>query len=244
MTLGVRYVPAPVAVTVVRRLHRFGAEVLDASGRRRYAHVPNPGRMAELLRPNAVGSMVPAVSAARVTDGTLVSLRHRASWVSIDTQLPNRLVGATLAAPGGAGSLGLAPGRWRPEVPYGTSRFDFARFDGGPGSPTALLEVKSANLRVGSEAHFPDAPTSRGARHVRELASAARRGIEASVLFVAQRSDIAAVRPNRAMDPAFADACDAAAAAGVRFRAARLRVRPEGAHWQSRVPVRGIRGSE
>ncbi|MCI4366403.1 MAG: DNA/RNA nuclease SfsA, partial [Thermoplasmata archaeon] len=111
-----------MAVSLVRRLHRFGAIVRDPSGRSVLAHVPNPGRMRELLRPGARGWMVPSEDPRRRTVGTLVALRHGRTLVSIDTQLPNQLVAKRLAAPGGPGSIGAPAGVWRPEYRYGHSR--------------------------------------------------------------------------------------------------------------------------
>ncbi|HTT25560.1 MAG TPA: DNA/RNA nuclease SfsA, partial [Thermoplasmata archaeon] len=99
---------------------------------------------------------------------------------------------------------------------------------------------KSANLRVGEGALFPDAPTVRGARHLRELGRAARGGTRAAVVFVVQRGDVRSVGPHRRMDPAFGMACDAAVRDGVRFTAVRLQVRPTGAALGPPVPVRGL----
>ena len=194
--------------------------------------------MAELLRPGAAGAVVPARDPTRRTSGTLVALRHRGVWVSIDTHLPNSLVGRALGDPSFRRRHGLPDLPWRPEVTVGHSRFDFAAGEPRSREPVALLEVKSANLRVGTEARFPDAPTVRGTRHLRELAAHARGGRWAGVLFVVQRGDVEAVGPNRAMDPAFAAAFDAARSAGVRFSAVRLRVDDRGARLGPAIPVR------
>jgi sugar fermentation stimulation protein A len=196
--------------------------------------------MLELLKPGATGWMVPSDDPARLTRGTLVSLRHGRTLVSIDTQLPNRLVRDRLAQPGGGSSLGVPDGSWRAEVRFGASRLDFGIPGASVRQPLALLEVKSANLRVGRSALFPDAPTVRGSRHVRELAAAARAGIRAGVLFVVQRGDVEAVGPHRRMDPEFGDACDTARRAGVTFSAVRLIVTPSGAALGPPVPVRGL----
>jgi sugar fermentation stimulation protein A len=229
-----------VAVEVERRLHRFGALVRDPNGRSLLVHVPNPGRMRELLRPGASAWMIPSLDLRRKTVGTLVALRHGRTLVSIDTMLPNRLVGIRLAIPGGAETLGVPGGPWRSEIRFGRSRLDFGIPGPSPDRPEALLEVKSANLRVGRRALFPDAPTARGARHVRELAQAARGGVRAGVLFVVQRGDVGAVGPHRRMDPEFGNACDDAVRAGVTFAAVRLIVRPVGARLGPRLPVLGL----
>jgi sugar fermentation stimulation protein A len=203
-------------------------------------HVPNPGRMEELLIGGVPGWVVPSGDPRRRTAGTLVSVQHGPGLVSIDTQMPNRLIGRLLHLPGGPGALGFPEGAWRAEITWRESRLDFARTGAASGSVQSLIEVKSANLRVGRVGLFPDAPTQRGTRHLNTLATAARRGIEASVLFAVQRRDVASIGPNRALDPDFGDACDRAARAGVRFGAVRLRVTSTGVALDTPLPVHGI----
>ena len=84
---------------------------------------------------------------------------------------------------------------------------------------------------------FPDAPTVRGARHLRELADLARNGTDAAVLFCGGRDDIKRVRPHAAMDPDFANAAREAKASGVRFFGTRFSYTPRGATYAGRIPV-------
>jgi len=232
-----RYDGAPVAVRFLRRPNRFLAVVQVApDGPVVRCHVPNPGRMEELLIPGGTtGYIVPADRPGRSTRFDLVAVRHGRTLVSVDTRLGNRIVRAALDR---SPPSGLEGGGWRAEVTFGRHRFDFARVDPPSGRPTALLEVKSSNLRVGRTAFFPDAPTVRGARHLEALARAHRAGVDGHVLFVVQRRDVDAFAPNRALDPAFARAFDRALDAGVTVRAHRLNVAPEGAVWGPAVPVR------
>lgn len=104
------------------------------------------------------------------------------------------------------------------------SRFDF--YLEGPSVPPALVEVKSVTLCVNGKGLFPDAPTERGARHLRELAGAVS-GYRAYAVFVAQREDILTVSPNRDTDPKFAEALAEASERGVCLLAYRCRVSPE-----------------
>jgi len=192
--------------------------------------------MVELLRPGkTIGWIVPAAGEGRATRWDLVAVRHRGTLVSIDSRIANRLVGRTLARHPGA-SAGLAP--WRSEVRVGRHRFDFGRSRREGGPPVALLEVKSSNWRIGRTAFFPDAPTVRGAAHVRALARAAREGADAKVLFVVQRADVQEFAVHRGRDPDLADACADALRAGVHFAARRLRVSPGGVAWGPALPVR------
>lgn len=231
----VRYAGRPSAVRFLSRPNRYLARVaLVDHGEPFEAHVPNPGRMGELLLPNRTrGYIIPAGHPGRRTSFDLVSVYHGGELVSIDTRIANRIVGKVLAA-GGLPEFGAGP--WRSEPTWGRSRFDFGVPD-PEGGYRALLEVKSSNLRVGSAASFPDAPTVRGSRHVRELTRAARAGRRAGVVFVVQRSDVDRFRPNSTLDPEFARALRRAAAAGVLLRANLLRVTPGGARWGPELPI-------
>jgi DNA-binding sugar fermentation-stimulating protein len=120
----------------------------------------------------------------------------------------------------GAGPAEKTRGRKEPR-----SRFDF--YLEGPGIPPALAEVKSVTLCADGKGLFPDAPTARGTRHVRELAEAVSAGFRAYAVFIAQREDILTVSPNRETDPKFAGALADAASAGVRLLAYRCKVSPE-----------------
>jgi sugar fermentation stimulation protein A len=151
--------------------------------------------------------------------------------VSVDSTLPNRLAYDLLLA----GKVrGVRKGSvLRREVPHGRSRFDFLA------EPNTFVEVKSVTLVENGVARFPDAPTVRGARHVRELAEMVRDGGRAMVLFVVQRDDAVRVEPNRPTDPDFADALTDARRAGVMLRACRFRLDDNGnAVYAGTVPVR------
>lgn len=231
--------PRPVLrVRFLRRPNRFLARVrLEPNGPDRLAHVPNPGRMEELLVDGVTsGYAVPARSRVRRTSLELVSVRSGHALVSIDTRASNELVRRALVA-GGLPELG--PGPWRPEVRWGTSRLDFGVAGAAPGRWRALLEVKSSNLRVGASALFPDAPTARGRRHLRELTRAARQGVRCAVLFLVQRADVGEFRPNAALDPEFALAMEGARRAGVRLVARTVQVEPDRLRLGRRLPVRG-----
>ena len=146
--------------------------------------------------------------------------------VSLNTTLPNRLVGRALERRALPEFDGYRLDR--AEFPHGRSRFDFLLH----GRSTKLvLEVKSV-------ARFPDAITARGARHVRELAAlAGEDGWEAAVLFVLQRGDADRIEAARAIDPGFAEALAEAKAAGVQVLGRRCTVTLEGVTLGERVVV-------
>lgn len=189
------------------------------------AHLPDPGRLRELLVPGARLWLRPARRPGRRTrwSAALVETGADRVLVSLDTTLPNRLVKKALEAD----TLDELAG-WRlmtPEWTHRGSRFDFLLGRDGDGE-RLVLEVKSVTLVEDGCALFPDAVTSRGARHLRELADlSVRPGWNGAVLFVLQRPDARRIRAARSIDPRFADALRTARSAGVRVLGRRCRVR-------------------
>lgn len=210
----------------LRRPNRFVVHAALDDGEQVRAHLPNPGRMDEILTAGRALGLEPADRADRKTEWSAVLARtpDEGGWVSLVTTLPNRLVGAALSA---RRLPELAD--WEPErseVPLGGSRLDFLLTRG---DRRMALEVKSVSLEREGVGLFPDAVTERGTRHLRELTEiAGRDGWEAVVLFVAQRDDVGAVTAAPDIDPAFADALGEAREAGVRVLARRCEVTRRG----------------
>ncbi len=119
--------------------------------------------------------------------------------------------------------LGFVPDFVKPEQTFGQSRFDLYYEAGGR---RGFVEVKGVTLEEGGVAWFPDAPTERGCKHLRELQAAAAQGYEAWVLFVIQMPDIRWFEPNDPRDPAFGEALRQAARNGVQVRAVSCQVTP------------------
>jgi sugar fermentation stimulation protein A len=220
------------------RPNRFIVEAVLEDGRRVRAHLADPGRLRELLLPGAPLRLRPVPPAAsrktRFTVALVRSPEPPRAWVSVDTSLANNLAEELLRrnAVRGIGS------RWelRREVRRGASRFDFllTRRD-----EELWVEVKSVTLVEEGMARFPDAPTTRGTRHVRELTEIARSGGRALILFIVQRSDARAVTANPATDPLFAAELAEARRSGVLLRAASFHFTPTGRHpYRSPLPVR------
>lgn len=219
----------------LRRPNRFVVRARLDGGPEVRAHLPNPGRLEEILVPGRPLRLEPADDPGRKTDWSAVLARtpDGEGWVSLVTTIPNRLVGRAVAE-GRIEELG----GWqieRSEARIGGSRFDFLLGDGGR---RLALEVKSVTLEQGGVGLFPDAVTERGTRHVRELTLiAGRDSWEAAVLFVAQRGDVDAVAAAPGIDPAFAETLTRARAEGVRALARRCEVTPAGVGLGSAVPV-------
>ena len=200
----------------VERRNRFAATV-EIEGVRHTAHVKNTGRCRELLVPGAEVWLVRTPAPGRKTEFDLVVVRKDSGVLfNIDSQAPNRVVREWLE--------GQGFDRIRPEYRFGQSRIDFYMERGGE---RWLLEVKGCTLERDGIGFFPDAPTERGARHLRELAAAASEGCRAAVVFVMQAQSMRTVLPNRETDPAFADALEDAEKAGVRILSLSCRAEPD-----------------
>lgn len=216
----------------LRRLNRFAVEVV-LDGQPVVAHLPNSGRMTELLVAGQPVVVVRQPAPHRKTAYDLVLIEYRGRWVSVDSRLPSAVAAAALRA-------GAIP-RWaaytavRREVVYHDSRLDLELT--GPDGARCLIETKSCNLVEDGLALFPDAPTLRGARHLHTLIHARQHGIDAGVLFIVQRDDALRLRPFDTADPAFGIALRAAAAAGVAVVAYRCLVTPDAMTLDQPVPV-------
>ena len=127
----------------------------------------------------------------------------------------------------------------RSEICYGSerSRVDLL-LDAGDGSDQCYVEIKSVTAAEGPVALFPDAVTSRGAKHLRELASMADQGHRAVIFFCVQRSDVKDVRPADAIDPAYGEALRDALRRKVEAIAYQAEVTPESIRLVRPLPVK------
>ena len=199
------------------RPNRFIAHV-EIDGQPETVHVKNTGRCRELLVPGAEVFCQHFDSTARKTQYDLICVRKGPYLINMDSQAPNAAVKEWLLS-GGLGPIT----NLRPETVHGDSRFDFYfQKDGKP----CFLEVKGVTLEKQGICAFPDAPTQRGAKHLRGLQRAAQDGFGAYVLFVIQMKPVRFLHPNDATDPDFGSALRQAAAAGVRVLAVDCFVSP------------------
>lgn len=205
--------PPLISAHFVRRINRFRVTVRIEDGETD-AHLPNSGRLTELLTPGRRCWIASANSPRRKTDFDLKLMEYGSVLVSVDARLPNPLFAEALE------EERLAPFRassaCEHEVPLKESRIDFRL-----GTPNSLLwvETKSVTLVERGVALFPDAPTARGRRHVQALADAVRTGSQAAIVFVVQRPDAGSFAPNNEADPAFGEALQSASDVGVELYA-------------------------
>lgn len=198
-----------VPARFLHRLNRFAA-LVDLEGRETMVHVANSGRMRELLVVGNTCWLRPAPGEHRKTawDLALVDIGH--TLVSADARLPNHLVHRAFRER-------LLPQfadyhECHTEVTYGESRLDLTLH--GPRG-ACFIETKSVTLVEEGAGLFPDAPTTRGRKHVFSLMNAVAEGYRAAVVFVIQRPDALLFRPHHDADPDFGQALRQAVDAGV-----------------------------
>ena len=200
------------------RPNRFIAHV-EMDGKTEICHVKNTGRCRELLIPGARVWCAEAENPNRKTAYDLIAVEKGPYLVNMDSQAPNQAVGEWLRN-GGLGNAQVV----LPEQRFHDSRFDFyLERDGKP----MFLEVKGVTLEENGVCRFPDAPTQRGARHLRELTLAREQGYDAAVLFVIQMAPVRYLTPNDWTDPEFGKALREAAAKGVAVLAVDCVVTPD-----------------
>lgn len=213
----------------LRRPNRFIAHV-ELDGQEAVCHVKNTGRCRELLVPGAAVWLCKSENPARKTAYDLIAVEKGARLINMDSAAPNVVFGEFARA----GRFLPETESVRSEVRYGASRFDFCIRAGGE---THYVEVKGVTLEEDGVVRFPDAPTERGVRHLRELAGAKQAGFGAHVVFVIQMAQARYFAPNSKTHPDFAAALWEAAEAGVGVHAYTCRVTPDSLELADPVPV-------
>lgn len=188
----------------IDRPNRFIAHV-ELNGRIETVHVKNTGRCRELLIPGVNVILEESDNPNRKTKYDLVTVwKEKIGWINIDSQAPNKIAREWLNSKG--------YDYIKPEYTYGNSRIDFYMEKDGK---KYLMEVKGCTLEIDGVGYFPDAPTERGVKHLRELTKAVDEGYKSMVAFVIQMEGISEVRPNIDTHPEFGVALREAKEAGV-----------------------------
>jgi sugar fermentation stimulation protein A len=219
------------------RYKRFLADIETADGEKLTIHCPNTGSMFNCMAQGGRIWFSRSNDPKRKLPGTWeISETPQGRFACVNTARANHLVEEALRA----GVITELNGftALKREVAYGqeNSRVDF-RLD-YPSGP-AFVEVKSVTLGFDDSriAAFPDAVTQRGARHLRELASLAREGVRAVLLYCVNLTGIDAVRPAEEIDPAYAAALSDAVAAGVQVLAYGVQLTPDEVRIDRRLEV-------
>ncbi|MDF1539180.1 MAG: DNA/RNA nuclease SfsA [Candidatus Thorarchaeota archaeon] len=219
--------------SLVDRPNRFLGRV-EFEGNIHEVFIPNPGRMHELMIPGKEVYIRDAASKNRKTAYDMIGVKHAGVLISIDSLLPNRFMKRIFTENVLKEFREFTEVKPEPRVYEG--RFDFKLNNG---KEIAYVEVKSCTLIEDGRAIFPDAPTSRGARHVNSLARVLREGLaqRAAIVFVIQRPDAIVFSPNDRTDPLFGECLRRSAASGVEVYALSTEVLDWNLHLIGPVPI-------
>ena len=199
----------------ISRTNRFIAKV-KINGVEHTVHVKNTGRCKEILVPGAVIYLEKSANPERKTAYDLIGVEKKTKngtiLINIDSQIPNLCAAEFLPVSG----LFSEDTVIRREVTYGNSRFDIMAESP---SKKAFVEVKGVTLEKDGVALFPDAPTERGVKHIKELIRASSEGFDAYIMFIIQMENIKSFSPNEETHPEFASVLREADKAGVKILA-------------------------
>jgi len=189
----------------IDRPNRFIAHV-KIDGVVNTVHVKNTGRCKELLLPETEVRLEESDNPNRKTLYDIVAVNKKGfGWINMDSQAPNKVVKEWLE--------GKDYDYIKPEYKYGDSRIDFYM---KKGDVEYLMEVKGCTLEKNGIGYFPDAPTERGVKHLKELTKAQKLGYQCAVAFVVQMEGVTEVRPNIETHPEFGETLEIAQKAGVK----------------------------
>ncbi len=197
----------------INRPNRFLAHVL-LEDKEEIVHVRNTGRCKEILYEGARVILEKASNQERKTAYSLIGVYKGEILINIDSQIPNAVIYQGIIEGGMKEFPDIV--QLNREVVYGNSRFDlaFERKD-----RKGFIEVKGVTLEEEGVALFPDAPTQRGTKHVKEMIKAVEDGYEGYLIFLIQMKGIDYFTPNKIRDPEFAHALALAKEKGVKLLA-------------------------
>lgn len=212
----------------IDRPNRFIANC-EINGKTEVCHVKNTGRCKELLVQGTTVYLQKSDNPNRKTQYDLIAVQKGERLINMDSQIVNSV------------ALEYVPRLFdkikfiKPEYTYGNSRFDIYL---ETETDKIFVEVKGVTLENGGVTAFPDAPTVRGVKHLKELQKAVKEGYKAFVLFVIQMNDVKYFEPNRKTHPEFADELKKAAENGVNLLAFDCKVTPGSIEIDKRVPIK------
>ena len=191
-------------------------------GNHYHASTNNTGHLNEFIVAGRGAFCIPHQKPLK-TDFRLFAIEERNCGALIDTQFQMNAFEKAL-------EMGLVP--WlhgyrmsRRNAPLDNSLIDYLLE--GNGEPI-YLEVKSAVLRDGDYAMYPDCPSARGRKHIRDLTSLSRNGGKAIILFMAALPEVEAFKPHKSADPELCRLLLEARRAGVEVKALNIVYQPQG----------------
>lgn len=214
----------------IERPNRFIARV-EINGKIEICHVKNTGRCRELLIPGVTVFVEENDNPKRKTKFSLIGVVKDERLINMDSQVPNKVVHEWILK----GNLFKEVTLIKPETTYNKSRFDFyvetkAR--------KAFIEVKGVTLEDNKVVRFPDAPSERAVKHIKELCACLKEGYDAYIIFVIQMKNVLYFEPNDETHKEFGDVLREAKKAGVNIIAVDCEVKEDSINIVDNVEVR------
>ena len=203
----------------IDRPNRFIANV-EIDGKSEIVHVKNTGRCRELLIPGVTVYVQEFKNTTRKTKFDLIAVCKGSELYNMDSQAPNKVFGEWILKSGYFGEVEYI----KPECKYGDSRFDFYI---QTKDRKIYAEVKGVTLEEDGILMFPDAPTERGVKHIKELCKCVEEGYDACICFVIQTEKAEYFTPNIRTHPQFAEALLEAKNKGVEILCLNCKVRED-----------------
>jgi len=197
------------------------------------SHLPDPGRLKELLKPGVRILLKRELGENRKTKFSTQAVYDDDILISLNTLLPNQFTAYLLINR----KIDFLK-EWeicKKEVKCGKHRFDFQL---KRGTESMYLEVKSVTLVENKIAKFPDAITERGKRHVEHLGEMAEKGLRTMVLFVVQRHDAILFQPQWERDSKFGSALFEAWQKGLDVRVIHMKMTLNKIHYLGELPFK------
>ncbi len=198
----------------IKRPNRFvGLCLVD--NEEKTCHIADPGRLKEILTEGRKVLVVKSKPGLKL-DYKMVAAKMEDGWILLNTSFHSKIALNAIKS----GVLGFIPEKIKTEVKFGESRLDFLLDD------RIFVELKGSNLLMGNRCVFPDAPTKRGTRHIRELIEAKEKGFESVILIMGLR-DCSCFSVNGNLDPDFEKAFKEGLKKGVKYAGFKIKIDKE-----------------
>ncbi len=201
--------------TFIKRLNRFTG-LCKIKEKRYTCHIADTGRLKEILIEGRNILLVKNRPELK-TDYKLISAKMEDGWILLNTSIHSKIGFEAIKK----GILGFTPKNIKTEVKFGRSRIDYLIDN------KVFVELKGSNLLINKTCIFPDAPTIRGSKHIRELIEAKKQGYEAYILIMGLRN-CSCFYPNRKLDPRFSDLFFKAVSSGVVYSGFKIKLKEDG----------------
>ena len=220
------------AATLVKRYKRFLADVVTDEGREITVHCPNSGSMRGCSTPGSRVMLSTSANPKRKYPQTLEMVQEGNTWIGVNTMLTNKIVGEAILE-GRIKELQKIDTLKREVKTSKSSRLDLLL---ERGDEKIYVEIKNCSLVEDGWAMFPDAVTTRGTKHLNELASLVEQGYQGIIFFCIQRMDADRFRPAAHIDPVYAETLTEVLKKGVQILAYRVELSPEQIIVQNSIP--------